>query len=488
MKNFVFKPVVAVPLMLLWLFSCSQEFNQLTPVKPFRTENLFSLAQVGTANASAFNYDVHGQFLYRHLKYYSGTIDPISYIPKEQADAFRTKFNEYQNKVKSNKWTHDQIIDDWVSQNVYSIRQGQIIKDHQNALVQFINNQPDSKTAWNWFSQKEQQIKDDKELSNLEKSEVLNQRAAVKYALLWRLENRPIQVSENRLIQSNANARDDSSCDFWQTLACYVGNVSGLSGSGGPIGGSVALGPAGDPLARATAIGALVGVAIGIIESVNGCQCNTNICDAPLTATYPFECYIPGNSLLVTAVGYGNIRPQSFDFNFSYNDDENNHLYQNTAPSGNDYIYIPGENIVNSGATDFAVKINSHCASNGTTPQQDIPSNLIGWINLNDLGKPFFDIYGADNLTVSDASNHPFNYQINGAVDKTQASILWELIPSGYPNYSATGTLSSNTDYTTVVRWDAHAGYATLKVTTTTHCNANGQDYSVVNYLNVHIQ
>lgn len=481
MKNFIQSILVCIELVML--LSCSKEVNLQNQVKPFHTESLFNSSRQSIPDSSTYNYDMAGQALFRHLKYYSGTLDPFTYLPTKQADEYRDKFTKYQNKIKLGKWTHQQIIDDWTNQKIYSSRQGNLIKEHQDALIQFLSTHPNPKAMWDWFVQKESEIKTDKSLSRSEKSVVLNQRAMVKYGILWRLENQPTQTTQGARV---------SSCDFWEQLFCYAGYISGLAGAGGPIGGSLALKNTSDALAKATAIGALAGVAVGAVEAVQNCHCNTDICDAPLTATYPFECFVPGvsSSLLVTAIGYGSIRPQSFDFDFFYNDDENNHLYHMVAPNGNDYIYLPGTNIQNTGAGDFAVRISSHCAADGTNPQRDIPSNLVGWINLNDLGKPFFTISGTDNLTVSDASNYSaFTYQIDGAYEQIQTSILWELIPSGYPNYSATGTITGgNTNNLITVRWDPHPGFATLKVTTTSHCNANGQDYSVVNYLNIHIQ
>ena len=104
-----------------------------------------------------------------------------------------------------------------------------------------------------------------------------------------------------------------------------------------------------------------------------------------------------------------------------------------------------------------------------------------GWFNLSDLGKPFFTISGSTNFSVDDAVYGQY-YQLYGLVSATNASVQWEIIPSGYPGYSATGVFTGQSNYSMVgVKWDNHPGFAALKCTATTQCG------TVVNYFSVHI-
>lgn len=70
----------------------------------------------------------------------------------------------------------------------------------------------------------------------------------------------------------------------------------------------------------------------------------------------------------------------------------------------------------------------------------------------------------------------------DGPFSLTNATIKWELIPSFYPDYSATGTILSpdNGSFLTV-RWDPNPGYANLKCTTTTQCA------TIIQYYTIHI-
>ncbi|MFY7829155.1 MAG: hypothetical protein ACOVQ4_18645 [Flectobacillus sp.] len=74
------------------------------------------------------------------------------------------------------------------------------------------------------------------------------------------------------------------------------------------------------------------------------------------------------------------------------------------------------------------------------------------------------------------------SYLIQGPVNSTNANIQWEIIPSGYPNYSTTGTIMWGVNSTQVgIKWDRHAGYANLKCTATVNCA------TIVNYYTIHI-
>ena len=100
-------------------------------------------------------------------------------------------------------------------------------------------------------------------------------------------------------------------------------------------------------------------------------------------------------------------------------------------------MWLSGSDIVSHSATSVAVKCQTNC-SNGNPL-------WFGWFTLSDLGKPYFTISGNSNFNVSDIpdphSSEVMNYFASGPISDTNASIQWEIVPSGYPNYSATGTI-----------------------------------------------
>ncbi|MGF7215988.1 hypothetical protein GGR92_002153 [Spirosoma lacussanchae] len=498
MKNLSLLSTVWVLLCILLPLSCNTEINSLAPGKikqgsaPVNLNGFTTLDDILTRNnayarardTTGFNFNTHGQVLLRHIKYYSATIDPLTYLPADQRAGFKAKFDAYQAKIKANHWTHDQIIDDLVAQKSYTQRQGQIIKEQQRSLLELLATQPDMQSAWDWFAQREKEIVQDNVLTPSEKSEVLNQRSTVKYGLLFRLEQAP--ASEG---VSEPKARSTSACGFWAKLYCYVGTISGLSSTGNAIGGVEAIVKSGATiLVKGSAIGAIIGAAYGTIQAFTSCQCDQQElakCDAPTTVSFPYRCYVPGAGLRYTAIGYGTNGPTQFIWKISANDDLNNVIYENIG-SG-DYFDIPGNLITQNNVSTLGMRVTSQCHDTGVTESRQ--SDAFGWFDLSKLGKPYFTISGADNVSPGQYAM----YGVAGSYENIEGSVTikWEVIPSGYPNYSLSGTFSNG--QTTItggtfvgVQWSSNQGYGTIKVTITSYCD--GGQISEVQYLNVRAQ
>jgi hypothetical protein len=81
-----------------------------------------------------------------------------------------------------------------------------------------------------WGIDKENNIRNDNSLTFEEKKQILSHQALVRYALNWKLEQIP-NIKGARLLQSQ---------DFWSDLACWVGAISGWSGTGAGVATSVA--------------------------------------------------------------------------------------------------------------------------------------------------------------------------------------------------------------------------------------------------------
>ena len=498
MKNLSPMSMVWVLLCILLPLSCNTEINSLTPTKdntgkaPLSLNGVVTLDDILSRNnayarandTTGYNFNTHGQVLLRHIKYYSATIDPLTYLPADQRAGFKAKFDAYQAKIKTNNWNHDQIIDDLVAQKSYTQRQGQIIKDQQRSLLELLNTQPTMQSAWDWFARSEKEIAQDNALSPSEKSDVLNQRSTVKYALLFRLEQAPILAATNE-----AKARSASACGFWAKLYCYVGTISGLSATGNAIGGVEAIVNSGATiLVKGSAIGAIIGAAYGAIQAFTSCQCDQQElakCDAPTTVSFPYRCYVPGAGLRYTAVGYGTNGPTQFIWKISANDDLNNVIYENIG-SG-DYFDIPSDKLTQNNVSMLGMRVTSQCHDTGVTESRQ--SDAFGWFDLSKLGKPYFTISGADNISPGQFAT----YGVAGSYDKIEGNvtITWEIVPQGYPNYSLTGTFgngqTTTTGYSFVgVQWSSNAGYGTIKVTITSYCD--GGQISEVQYFNVHAQ
>lgn len=496
MKNTSQLSFVWILLCILLPLSCNTEITSLSPNKdnkgstPLNLKGVVTLDNILSSNnayarardTTGYNFNTHGQVLLRHIKYYSATIDPLTYLPTDERSGFKAKFDAYQAKIKTSNWNHDQIIDDLVAQKYFTQPQGQIIKDQQRALQTLLDTQPTMQSAWDWFAQREQEITQDRTLSPQEKSEVLNQRATVKYALLYRLEQAPVEAGTSK-------ARESSACGFWAKLYCYVGTISGLSSAGTAIAGvEGTVKAAGTILAKGSAIGAVIGAAYGAIQAFTECQCDQQElakCDAPATVSFPYRCYVPGAGLRYTAVAYGTNGPTQFIWKISANNDLDNVIYENIG-SG-DYFDIPGDKITQNNVSTLGMRVTSQCHDTGVTESRQ--SDAFGWYDLSKLGKPYFTISGADNISPGAYAT----YGVSGSYENIEGgvTITWEVIPSGYPNYSLSGTFSNGqttiTGYSFVgVRWSSNAGFGTVKCTITSYCD--GGQISEVQYLNVHAQ
>lgn len=406
------------------------------------------------------NNEMNGKFLYTHLKYYVGTVDLTKSIPAERRDSLLAKIEECAVKLKDHM-TYDQIIDDLVAHRGMANKVGANLKEFQHSVQQFLINNPeaDSKTAWDYCLVEEKKVRNNANLTYNEKNDILFNHTLLRYTLKWKLEQQDFNHMKSVLIKVNSIKQVNST--FWSSVACFFGTISAYAGYAVTFGLDKIL-------------GAVIGASGQIVRSTNPCDgtTNTNVCQDPLSVSFPYRCYTTGDPLVCTAVGYGNNTPQQFTFDFRYNNDLNNHLYSNFAPNYTDNITIPGSYLTSS-ITDIAVQCVTSCTSGSPL--------WFGWFNLSDLGKPYFTISGNGNFTVADANYYSsFQYNADGPFWDANPTIQWQIIPSGYPGYSATGTiLGSGNNGSCLIKWDGHAGFATLRCTMTVSCATIVQNYSI---------
>jgi hypothetical protein len=176
-----------------------------------------------------FNNELDGKFLYTHLKYYMGSVDLTSYLPKEHQELLKKELESRKERYKQK--SHDEIIDDLVGQKYYTEKSGSLIKKHIKDLSSYLTTSPSDLNSINkWGIDKENNIRNDNSLTFEEKKQILSHQALVRYALNWKLEQIP-NIKGARLLQSQ---------DFWSDLACWVGAISGWSGTGAGVATSVA--------------------------------------------------------------------------------------------------------------------------------------------------------------------------------------------------------------------------------------------------------
>lgn len=427
------------------------------------------------ASKEQFNHEQAGEFAYNHVKYYAATVDPFNYIPENEREAFKNKFNELQAMYEKNHWSLKEASDYLVEQGYYTKKQAKLLNDHHDKLIKFLEKHPDKDSAWSFGLSQEQEIIDDSTLAFKEKSELLTQKAIVRQMLRYKLETMPESAKDN--VKGGRIASTQLNCGFWEQLSCWVGSITGLSGLTGLTGNFIS---SSKVLSKFNVIGAAIGAAVGIFQGFSTCQCQNNgVCQPFTGVSFPFECYYPSNSLQITGWGYGNVTPSQFNWQFYKNGNACNGCNFYTNFTGSDYIYLPGSQISSNSVSTVALMTSNYCDN------QWKDSQYFGWYDLSELGKPAFTINGPSTISSADAANYvAFNYDASGAIQiAPNTTILWELIPSGYPGYSATGTILGNNNLTNMqVKWNSTPGFATLKCTATSPCA------TVVNYYNVHIQ
>jgi hypothetical protein len=416
-----------------------------------------SLAQLAAKyqDSTLSNNEMTGQFLYTHLKYYLGTNDLTSFRPVGGHDEVEARVLHKIDGVRG--WSPDQIVEDLVKNQNITANEGSYLKEYNVSLGSFLQNNVgvDPETVWNFCLTEENKIRTDQSLTYEEKNQILLHHVLVRYALKWKLEQ---TLAMTKTMTNGGSGTQVNS--LWSTIACFAGSISGYAGiATGFTGGNV--------------LAAVIGAVAGVVNAIFTCNgSNTNVCQDPLTVSFPYQCYTYGTPLLTTAVGYGNVKPAQFVFTYADNDNLNNLLWSNFTPNNN--IYLPGSYIT-SNITDIAVQCKTSC-SNGNPL-------WFGWYKLTDLGKPYFTISGPANITVAQAGYQPsFEYDAIGPLQNTKATIQWQIIPSGYPNYSATGYFEgpSNSPMA-LIHWNASAGFATVQCTATVGCG------TVVEYFSVHI-
>src|SRR5690606_34056627 len=169
---------------LSFFIGCSenQEFNRLSNDQEFEISRENSEPQL-------FNHEQLGKFVYHHTKYYATTLDPYQYFPEEYRDEFKNKSEELINMIEDNNWELDEILNYFKEQDYYTENQFNILRNQQRQLEQFlIGSEPDTTEVWNWCLEKEEEIINDETLAFEEKSQLLNERAIVRYLLKYRLE------------------------------------------------------------------------------------------------------------------------------------------------------------------------------------------------------------------------------------------------------------------------------------------------------------
>ncbi|MDB5243647.1 MAG: hypothetical protein JWP57_4272, partial [Spirosoma sp.] len=302
----LFRPVTLLLICLITALSCNDKI-------PGVQDPNFSSLREGTI-PEAFNHNQVGNLVYTHLKYYATTINYHKYIPESYQDKYEEEFAKLKSKYDKEKWTSGQTINYLVDQGYYTKKQAAKLLDQNDKLLKHLEKHPDKAIHQKWAKDRENEIAADPELSYKEKSQLLDERAAVHQALRYKLEMMPEEAKADKGGRVAA-----SSCGFWEKLACWTGYVTGLSGLSGQASGIAAVfihSSTSRFVTNFTGIGAAIGVIVGTVAAINNCQCDMNSCDVSEGLNFEYACYTRGNPLLFQAWGYGNITPNQFEFQF----------------------------------------------------------------------------------------------------------------------------------------------------------------------------
>lgn len=438
------------------LFGCT--YDSLAPKLKYLE---FSHARIGS-DLSVYNHEQYSEMFYTHIKYYSSTVDLFSLLPQSIRETYKENLQSF---IENNKGrSYVDLVNEGVTNGLYTRQFAETKVDHIRGLQRLLESGPEKSDISDWFMKSEDEIIESSLLTKPEKDKLLLHESLVKAVIRWNFEKN-IELP-SRFNANKANARIDEDCSFWSQLACWVGTITGFSAAGDTV---EKLGGAAD----GSVLGAIISVGVGLATAYQTCQCtvNKNFCGQALDASFPYRCYNIGDALICRAVGYGNIIPSQFVFTFWKNDNliTANQFYSNFTT--NDYLYIPPGYITTS-INDIAVQVQTSCNPNWFT------SNYFGWFVPSDLGKPYFAINGNNNLPASSTGYSSYTYTADGPLGLS--TIQWQITSSGYPGYSASGTiLSGATSAQVIIKWNSTPGFANLKCTITSACKTTTNYYSV---------
>lgn len=418
-----------------------------------------------------FNHEQAGNLAYTHIKYYAVTVDPINYLSKDQREEFRKEFDELYTKMKSDNWGLKESLAYMIEKKAYSQEQADIINNQYLDLCKLFENRPTQELVWDYCLKQEQEIIDNERLTYNEKESLLAHKSIVRYMLKYKMETMPESAKPQKGARMEASQLN---CGFWEQLSCWVGAVTGVSGVSGLLGNFVS----GKTF---NVIGAAIGAAIGVVQGFSQCQCqNEGVCQPFTGVSFPYNCYSAGDPIQVTGWGYGNVAPSQYTWEYYKNGNVCNGCNFYTTFSSVNYTYLMGNTIADNSVSSFAIMTKNYCDN------QWKESQYFGWYYLSDLGKPFLSIQGRSSFTSSEVSYNQtgYTYEALGPIQfSPNTTILWEIIPSGYPGYSASGYFTGNNNLTYCnIRWNSTPGMATVKCTAISPCA------TVVQYFNVHIQ
>jgi len=417
------------------------------------------------------NYSQYEDLLYKHIKYYSATVDPFEYVElaDEEKSKFKTDFNEFYLGGVENTGESRFYLKSGLELGLIQPRQYEILNEYLDELIPKIQTVSTLVELEELFDVQAELILDDKEMPDLNREMLLIDNYVAKAALkyYWERNFDPSFLDPNARIQA---------CGFWDKAFCYLESVLGLASATAGMLGTASKASWGAGFWK---IGALIGVAVGIYNGITSCGCDKNVCQSFQGVSVPFACYTYGNSLTFKGWGQGNIAPSSFDWAFYKNENLNTASNFYSGNSTGDTFVLPGS-YINSSINTIAVRNIAYCSG-----IQNFSPYPFGWFDLSEIGKPDFVITGPTSIPVSQTGYNwsPQLYGNQGNLGQIAGeTYYWELIPSGYPGFSATGTfMGPQTEQGINIRWNSNPGYATVKLTVTTGCSVD------VKYLNVQI-
>ncbi len=398
-------------IILLLFFACTENNNVVKPNQ--------SLA-IGDASAEQI-----GKIFYDHVSRHA-LEDPMAGVSENDRAPLEKEFN----RLKARGSIDAKVILDEALTNgkiTVAVHDG-ILKINQD-LVPYVQANPDADLFIKWCQDKEGAVRNQEELTDVEKDRILVHLAIVKNYVLYTLQSLPATGPK-----SNINSRTDSWKSVLCQLGCAVNNISAFSSVGSLAG------------TYGTVIGAGVGLLYTIVNSA-ACNCSSpGSCGAATSISTADVCYSAANGMTFTAWGYGNT-PGQFTWDF-YREDLSNPPVTR-ATSGDTYTLT---NTELNGASKVAVRVTSNCSGTYFYSQYL-------WFSPTDYGKP------RPSVSVLELGGNQAKYTATGT---NLSTYTWQFVPA-YRGSLVGGSYSSST---ITIQWVSAPLRIGASVTTTSACGS----------------
>ncbi|MFY7829157.1 MAG: hypothetical protein ACOVQ4_18655 [Flectobacillus sp.] len=88
--------------MLVFVLALLTQCTKDIPLNDSMINSSGNRTSIPSVDSTMFNNELDGKFLYTHLKYYMGSVDLTSYLPKEHQELFKKELESRKERYKQN--------------------------------------------------------------------------------------------------------------------------------------------------------------------------------------------------------------------------------------------------------------------------------------------------------------------------------------------------------------------------------------------------